>query len=186
MRKELLKFAYIAKGLHDALLDYDDIRELVMFGDLEGTLSHQSMGLDESLIPFIHYITKGSEVADIYSNNERVTRSFLSALSKLSDDDIYSNVDAFMIDSDKPIIDEMDEYDLDNVVAKSGYHRVRCIKKGKPTVCLKKLKGNKRKKILSPAQKMALRKAVIKAHQGAAKMKRSRSFKKGKVAGFHR
>ena len=139
------------------------------------------------LVDFLNYIGVPSDkIADIISNDEQLSDETLAHLQIMfREQGFFDNhkefLNLFPRESHTTCSCQGGGADMDSSLMparKAGYKRVLVIRNGKKKWINKR---NPNKKIrLSPKQKMALRKARLKAHTASAKIKRARSSRLAK------
>lgn len=154
-------------GIFDDDMDLDDI-------------GCNTIDLTSRIVTFLDCIGVAETlVNDLLSDNDEISRDSLGSIAKTFNEN-FDEDSIFDI-----AMKYANEYKFDNVTLdtmpprKQGYKRTQVIKDGKKVWVNKRVSGKKVKQ--SPAQKRALIKARLKAHTGAAKIKRSKSVAKRKT-----
>ena len=149
----------------DEVDDYEDVdvyvaKYLSSLGFNDGSINDLITGSDDNSSMVAKFIAQ--KIGEHYSLEE-----------------IYAQVEDFDFLDDTATMDS-----LVPVQCKSGYKRKMVMKNSVPTWVCKRISS--RKQPQTPKQKMALRKARMKAHTGVANYKRGKSLNKGKQRGMYK
>lgn len=162
-------------------MSYDSLREVVTGINLDGIEEDISFEDDYGIASYLSHIgVSDSAIEDIMAGDEEISSSALYALGQLHEQ-TYTEDDLMKLAEEyEQFYTFLDDVSMDSArphKCKSGYLKKLVIKNGKPDWKCVRIAG--RRVVRTPAQKMAIRKAQLKARSSKAKMHRQRSLKVG-------